>query len=259
MRWAALGFKPRNRALTLVEWVLLVCIIAALAAMLVPVWVPQHPPHDRITVVALEIGQIDVAIHSYEAAYGRWPVSAEARESVAASGEDFTFGGTFRTPQGAVEIKAPGTYTASNSDVMAILLDLEVFGNGQPTVNKGHAMNPKRLVFINAKMVNDTISPGIGLDGVYRDPWGNPYVITLDTNGNGKTRDAFYKNPAVSQDPSDPNRGFNGLVKTTNANVTVFEANAPVMVWSAGPDKMIDPARKANQRANKDNVLSWRE
>jgi hypothetical protein len=36
------------------------------------------------------------------------------------------------------------------------------------------------------------------------------------------------------------------------------------MVWSAGPDKMVDPNLggslngKANKGANKDNVLSWK-
>jgi hypothetical protein len=29
------------------------------------------------------------------------------------------------------------------------------------------------------------------------------------------------------------------------------------MVWSAGPDKMIDPAMPADKSANKDNILSW--
>ena len=44
----------------------------------------------------------------------------------------------------------------------------------------------------------------------------------------------------------------------------VFEANAPVMVWSAGPDRMIDPNAaneldgKATRGVNKDNVLSWK-
>ena len=30
------------------------------------------------------------------------------------------------------------------------------------------------------------------------------------------------------------------------------------MVWSAGPDKLVDPNVKANVGANKDNVLSWK-
>jgi hypothetical protein len=32
-------------------------------------------------------------------------------------------------------------------------------------------------------------SPGAGTDLVYRDPWNNPYVISLDRNGDGPTRD----------------------------------------------------------------------
>ena len=39
---------------------------------------------------------------------------------------------------------------------------------------------------------------------------------------------------------------------------TFYEANAPVMVWSAGPDKMIDPSQPATKGANKDNILSWK-
>jgi len=37
-----------------------------------------------------------------------------------------------------------------------------------------------------------------------------------------------------------------------------------VMVWSAGPDKMVDPNKymlpigKADKGANKDNVVSWK-
>jgi hypothetical protein len=29
------------------------------------------------------------------------------------------------------------------------------------------------------------------------------------------------------------------------------------MVWSAGPDKKINPLLPANQDVNKDNILSW--
>jgi hypothetical protein len=31
------------------------------------------------------------------------------------------------------------------------------------------------------------------------------------------------------------------------------------MVWSAGPDKLIDPGAQATLGANKDNVLSWKQ
>jgi beta-lactamase regulating signal transducer with metallopeptidase domain len=33
-------------------------------------------------------------------------------------------------------------------------------------------------------------APGVGVDGVYRDPWGGPYVITPDLNGDGRDKTA---------------------------------------------------------------------
>jgi hypothetical protein len=30
------------------------------------------------------------------------------------------------------------------------------------------------------------------------------------------------------------------------------------MIWSAGPDKMVDATKRANEGVNKDNVLSWK-
>jgi hypothetical protein len=57
---------------------------------------------------------------------------------------------------------------------------------------------------------------------------------------------------------TQPANGFFGLVNSHLPQPNFYEANAKVMVWSAGPDKMIDPNSKANVGANKDNVLSWK-
>ena len=96
----------------------------------------------------------------------------------------------------------------------------------------------------------------------YEDPDGValPYVITIDLNYDDKARDAFYRLPAVSQVTGDPNRGLNGLILTVLKNgQRVFEANSPVMVWSAGPDKQIDPNSPATAGANKDNIIGWKQ
>ena len=186
---------------------------------------------------------------------------------------DFTFGtagaqnNQIKTPTGAiVDIVAKDdsgnalNYQTNNAELMAVLMDMETYPNGQRTINWGHVKNPQRNKFLNAKMVSDTRSPGVGSDGVYRDPWGNPYIITLDLNYNDKACDSFYARQQVSQDPADINRGLNGLIKRTlpGGGAVVFEANSPVMVWSAGPDKRVDPTVKANVGANKDNILTWR-
>ena len=59
-------------------------------------------------------------------------------------------------------------------------------------VNANHQKNPQQTVFLNAKMVSNTNLPGVGPDLVYRDPWKNPYVITIDLNDDNQCKDAFY-------------------------------------------------------------------
>jgi hypothetical protein len=57
-----------------------------------------------------------------------------------------------------------------------------------------------------------------------------------------------YKSPTVSAG------GLNGLLPQPDGN---FAFQGKVMVWSAGPNKTIDPGDPANDHENHDNVLSW--
>src|SRR6185436_13326537 len=83
----------------------------------------------------------------------------------------------------------PHDYQVNNSEVMSILLDEMTFHTpgGTPTVNDKHALNPKMKVFSKARRATSDqfAPPGIGQDLVYRDPWGNPYIITLDLGNSG--------------------------------------------------------------------------
>jgi len=54
---------------------------------------------------------------------------------------------------------------------------------------------------------------------VLRDPWGQPYIITLDLNFDNKCRDAFYKQASVSLDTGE--QGFNGLRRAVPSVPTV--------------------------------------
>src|SRR5271165_6614609 len=129
---------------------------------------------------------------------------------------------------------------------MALLMDMESWPAFPPpnyTIDKGHVKNPQRTRYLPATQVSATNLPGVGPDGIYRDPWGNPYVITVDLNYDGKARDAFYRYKAVSADPASsgsPPSGLNGLIPTVISGTPWYECNSPVMVWSAGPDGMID-------------------
>ena len=48
-------------------------------------------------------------------------------------------------------------------------------------VNANHVKNPQKTLFLNAKMTDYPSNPstpapsGVDQNGVYRDPWGNPY------------------------------------------------------------------------------------
>jgi hypothetical protein len=130
---------------------------------------------------------------------------------------------------------------------MIILLDVD------REVNAGHKLNPQKTVFIDPKRVNDAKSSGVStVDYQYRDPWGNPYIISLDANGDNRVRDVCYASPTVSEN------GRIDLVKTNG----FFELNGGVMnggvmIWSHGPDGKTSADDKANAGVNKDNVLSW--
>ena len=125
-------------------------------------------------------------------------------------------------------------------------------------MNTNDIKNPQKIRFLVANMAAEAGLPGVGPDLVYRDPWGNPYIISLDLNYDQKCRDAFYRLQAVSQ--QNGLSGHYGLFHPAGPGGVGnnFEFNGGVMVWSIGPDKKADPEGKANEAFNRDNVLSWR-
>ncbi|MDB6123791.1 MAG: hypothetical protein JWQ71_2784 [Pedosphaera sp.] len=242
--------------MTLIEFLVVIVIVILLAYLLLPVLVSGGP--SKIGKAFTEMQGLETAIKQYKATYGYFPVSPNA---LASGSSDFTFG-TFNTSGSAIGVTNPSGYQANNSEVMAVLMDMTHFHDGLPTVNAGHSRNPQQIVFFNAKMVPDAKSHGLGLDGVLRDPWGNPYIITIDSNMDHECRDAFYKLANVSEKDPDAN-GLNGLLRPTpppysSQTKDSFHANATVMIWSLGPDGKADRSQKADAGVNKDNILNWK-
>jgi prepilin-type N-terminal cleavage/methylation domain-containing protein len=189
-------------AFTLIEMLVVMGIIATLAGILLPV-VARASRQAKIKQAAVEARSIAAAITAYQSLYGIFPCS----DADAKAGADKTY--------------------TTNSDIVIILLDVDA------GVNAGHVRNPQKHVFLNGKMVNSVIQAGIGSDYNFRDPWGNPYIITLDLNYDNRCNDSFYAPLPANGIPT------------------------PVMVWSVGPNKRVGDSNGNVATRENDDIKSW--
>ncbi len=260
------SFRSKRLGFTLIELLVVIAIIGILAAMLLPVLSIAKTAAQK-TKAKTQIADLVNAIESYDQDNSRFPITS-AEQASAGTG-DFTCGlvqyPQFPSTTIKWDMPAGGYSFDNNSNVVAILMDLTSFPNGTPTVNTNHVKNPKQVKYLNAPMSgyipDPAVAPqgGVDANGIYRDPWGNPYIITMNTSYNeAGTSDLFYSMSGVSQNGSGTT-GFYGLFNTNSANpgANSFLFHGKVMVWSAGPDKKFDPSVKADVGVNKDNILSW--
>jgi prepilin-type N-terminal cleavage/methylation domain-containing protein len=241
--------RLRPRGFTLIEMLVVVAVIAVLAGILVPV-LGAAKTKAKIYAANADIRSLQVAIHGYKAAYGVMPGSkmAYAAFSQDQDTHDFTYGTTW--PNGSlVKASYPAivtyyngtapTYQTCNAELIALLKAPATAMTPELRAISA-AGNPQQLDLLTVHITSNNNAPGLGSDGVFRDPWGNPYIATVDLDGDGACIDALY-----------------GRLRKRTGQPADLKVDA--MVWSFGPDGKIntDPAVGPNGGENKDNITSW--
>lgn len=194
------------QAFTLTELLVVIAIISVLITLAFPVFHGVQNQAKR-TQARSDLLQIVTAVNGYYTEYGRYPRTP-------ATPADTTYGATTTNDQLFNELRS----------VSAM-------------------QNPRAIVFLSPPDVKDANNPHAGISiapptiGQYFDPWGNPYLVRIDTD---------YDNQVTN--PYSQNAG-----------------NAPflhsgVIAWSFGKDALsqstTSPADK-NTGTNKDDIISW--
>lgn len=237
--------RPGSRAFTLIELLVVIAIIAILAGLLLPA-LAKAKANAKKRLCQADMNNIASAIKQYEGAYERYPASKDAEVAAAAGNGDFTFGTSGISAQPTLPLIASPNYGANNSEIMFILLNhLDL----QDTPNKLKGRNPRGQGFLDAKMGGAT-APGVSsADHVFRDQFGNPYIITVDMDDDGHCIDPYYGKVGA--------KGLVQIPANASKNAGLYKLSAPVMIWSFGQDGRFDPAIGPNEGVNKDNILSW--
>jgi prepilin-type N-terminal cleavage/methylation domain-containing protein len=217
--------RANARGFTLLELLVVITIIIILMGMLFPAFRGIQDQAKR-TQAKNDLNQIVTAISAFYTEYGRYPL-----------------------PTGVI---ADTSYATNNNTVFDILR----YDTNHADVDTVKAMNPRQIVFIEPPVAKDQAAPKLGLNtttGVWYDPWGYAYNVTIDANYNSVANAVSVGNPAPNY--SDLSGTYTNVSPDTGPKTGAI-------AWTKGPDNALgnngdNQYKNTSTGIQSDDVISW--
>ncbi len=224
-----------QRALTLVELLVGIAVIAILIALLFPDSLGPHI-NERRFKASMVVKDIVNACKNYEIEYGKYP-AIEAAKGGSENNRYLSFG----------DIPA-GKCKVDNSQLFDVLRAIPREGGA----NAANALNPNKQKYFEQPKATDPKNPRDGFadgsafpaakQGQLFDPWGKQYCIVLDTDGDGVI---------------DMKEFFSDLTGADNAVHQSAVAFSMAKDGQRGGKGYEGQFRKPNTTQPPDDVVSW--